>query len=157
MSRRHNLLRIKRHLSYTAKELADTLSINITTVWRWKREGLVPIEGTWPFLFAPAEILRFLKLKNKPRRSLAPGQFLCVACKEHRIPCHDLVVVLPRSATSVDLVGTCPQCGRRMHRRVALCRFSEALGSLTVRYEDGGAPIISDSEAARTARAGERV
>lgn len=134
MSRRHDLRRIKAHLSYTSFELAAALHVNIGTIRVWTREGLKPIPGIWPYLFAPADIRAFLERRMKPRRRLAAGELLCVACKEHRKPAEGMVDLMRTSATSADLVGTCPVCGRRMHRRAKLATLEDALGTLNLRY-----------------------
>lgn len=148
MSRRHNLRLIKAHLNYTAVELADTLAVNVTTVRVWTQQGLRPIAGTRPYLFAPVEVCAFLKARMKPKRRLAPGDLLCVACKEHRRPAGDVVDLIRRSETSVDLVGDCPVCRRRMHRRAALSKLGDALGTVTVRYEDASLPYWEKRERA---------
>jgi hypothetical protein len=137
VSRRHDLRRIKAHLSYTSFELADTLDVGISTIRVWTREGLRPIPGIWPYLFAAADIRAFLERRMKPRRTLAPGEMLCVACKQHRRPTDGVVDLLVRSATSGDLVGSCPVCNRRMHRRAKLAGLADALGTLKLRYENG--------------------
>jgi hypothetical protein len=150
MSRRHDLRRIKAHLSYTSFELADALHVNIGTIRVWTREGLKPIPGIWPYLFAPADIRAFLERRMKPRRRLAAGELLCVACKEHRRPAEGMVDLMRRSATSADLVGNCPVCGRRMHRRARLAALEDALGTLKLRYQDGSVPIRINGAAPRT-------
>lgn len=149
MSRRHDLRRIKAHLSYTAFELADALDVNISTIRAWTREGLKPIPGIWPYLFAPADIRAFLERRMKPRRRLAAGELLCVVCKEHRRPAEGTVDLMRRSATSADLVGVCPVCGTRMNRRANLAELAEALGNLKLRYQDGSVPISINGAAPR--------
>lgn len=151
MSRRHDLRRIRAHWNYTCQELAETLDVTLSTISVWTREGLRPVEGSWPYIFAHDDIIRFLEQRNKPRCPLAPGEMLCVACKKHRIPEGSSVTLLPRSPTSLDLVGGCPVCSRRMHRRASLSSLAEALGSLTVRYEDESVPIGKGSAHPRTA------
>lgn len=151
MARRHDLRRIKAHLSYTSFELADALNVNISTIRAWTREGLKPIPGIWPFLFAPMEIRAFLQRRMKPRRKLAAGELLCVVCKEHRTPGEGIVDLVRRSATSADLVGVCPVCDTRMHRRVSLAALADALGNLKLRYQDGSVPIRINGAAPCTA------
>jgi hypothetical protein len=150
MSRRHNLRRIKQHRNYTAAELAETLRVCISTVRVWTGDGLRPIPGTWPYLFAPAAIVAFLKQREQPRQPLAPGEIYSVAVRGPRVPVDGIVDLIPRSATSADIAGTCPDTGRRIHRRVCLSNLAEVLGTLKVRCEDGGVPIGSSRDASRT-------
>lgn len=151
MSRRHNVRRIKSHRNHTAVELAETLNVSIGTIRAWTRQGLRPIEGTWPYLFAAADIVAFLKSRETPRQPLGPGEIYCVAVRGPRVPAGGVVDLVPRSATSSDIVGTCPDTGRRIHRRVRLSQLAEVLGTLKVRCEDDGVPIGSDRVAPRIA------
>ncbi|HEV2816240.1 MAG TPA: helix-turn-helix domain-containing protein [Allosphingosinicella sp.] len=152
MSRRHDLRRIKAHWSYTAVELAETLRVCLSTIRVWTREGLRPIEGTWPYLFAAADIVAFLKSREQPRQPLKPGEIFSVAVRGPRVPADGVVDLVSRSATSADIVGRCPDTGRRIHRRVCLSRLAEALGTLKVRWEDATVPIGSDRIAPRIAQ-----
>lgn len=151
MSRRHDLRRIKAHWAYTAIELAETLRVGISTIRVWTHDGLRPIEGTWPYLFAAAEIVAFLKSREKPRQPLKPGEIYSVAVRGPRAPVGGIVDLVPRSATSADIVGRCPDSGRLIHRRVRLSELGAALGSLKVRSEDGTVPISNSGDAPRTA------
>jgi hypothetical protein len=151
MSRRHNVRRIKSHRNYTAVELADMLRITVSTVRVWTRQGLRPIEGTWPYLYAAADVVTFLKSREKPRQPLKPGEIYSVAVRGPRVPAGGVVDLIPRSATSSDIVGTCPDTGRRIHRRVRLASLDEVLGTLKVRCEDDAVPIGSDRVAPRIA------
>lgn len=150
MSRRHDLRLIKAHWSYTAPELAATLNVCIGTVRTWTRAGLRPQPGTWPYVYAAADIVAFLKKRQKPRQPLGPGEIYSVAVRAPRVPVGGVVDLVRRSATSADLIGTCPDTGRRIHRRVRLSRLAEALGTLKVRYEDGSAPNGNCGDDART-------
>jgi hypothetical protein len=149
MARRHDLRRIKSHLNYTADELAHTLRVNVTTVRVWTAAGLRPLPGTRPYLFAATEIREFLQRRMKPRRKLAPGHLLCVACKEHRTPLGDLVDLTPRGSTAVDLIGECPVCRRTMYRRARRDALHHVVGALKVRYEDAPVPFGERGEPAR--------
>lgn len=151
MSRRHNLQLIKGHRNYTAVELSQTLNVSMTTVRVWKREGLHPIPGMWPHHFAAADIIEFLKRRQKPKQPLGPGEIYSVAARKPQVPVDGIVDLLPVSATSAEIVGICPVSGRRIHRRVRLSRLAEALGNLTVRCGDGSAPNGNCGDGARTA------
>lgn len=150
MSRRHDLRRIKQHRSYTALELCDTLRINIGTVRTWTRDGLRPLPGTWPYLFAAADIVAFLEARIQPRQPLEPGEIHSIACRSNVVPADGIVDLVRRSATSGDLIGGCPRTGKRIFRRVRLSSLEEALGDLKVRCEDETIPIPEARRAPRT-------
>jgi hypothetical protein len=151
MSRRHDIRRVKLHLCYSAQELAELFRINIHTVRRWTRDGLQPIDRSYPYLYAGAVVAEFVRRRNKPRQPTGPGQIYCVACKSAITPAGGVVDLVPRSFTTADFVGTCPRCGRRAYQRVRLSEVDAKAGRLRVRYEDGEVPISSNGECPHTA------
>jgi hypothetical protein len=155
VSRRHNLRLIKRHWSYTAAELAATLNVTITTVRIWTGAGLRPIPGTRPYLYTAADIVTFLKNREQPRQPLGPGEIYSVAARAPRVPAGGVVEIVPRSPTSADLVGICPDTGRRIYRRIRLAMLAEVLGPLKVRFGDDKAPISSSRVSPRVERSEE--
>ena len=150
MSRRHDLRRIKAHWSYTAQELAETLKVCISTVRHWTRAGLRPLPKTWPYLYAAADIVAFLRAREQPRQPCGPGELYSVAVRGPRVPVGGVVDLVPRSATSADIIGICPDSGCRMHLRVRLSNLSTALGTLKVRCEDDSTPNGNCGDDART-------
>jgi hypothetical protein len=150
MSRRHDLRVIKAHWCYTAAELAQALKVCISTVRHWTRAGLRPLPDTWPYLYPAADIVAFLKSREQPRQPLGPGEIFSVAVRAPRFPAGGVVDLVRRSPTSADLIGTCPDTGRRIHRRVRLSRLAEAVGTLKVRCEDGSAPNGNRGDDVRT-------
>lgn len=151
MWRRYDLRRIKSHWSYTTGELCDTLRISTGTVRAWTRQGLRPIPGTRPYLFAAADIVQFLRRRNRPRQPLKPGEIYSVACRMPVTPAGGIVDVMRRSETSADLIGVCPNSGRRIYRRIRLSELEEKLGSLKVGYQDVSAPIGTNRTTPRSA------
>lgn len=150
MSRRYDLRLIKQHWPYSATELAEALNVCISTVRVWTRAGLRPVPGIWPYVYPAADIVSFLKAREHPRQPLGPGEIYSVAVRGPRVPVGGVVDLVPRSETSADIVGTCPDTGRRIHRRVRLSKLAEALGTLKVRCEDASAPNGNCGDDART-------
>ena len=142
MARRYDPRRAKAHLTYDAAEAAETFEVGIGTVHAWRKwEGLEPIDDKRPYVFTGRELARFVAAKNKPRPPLLPGHILCVACKAHRRPKGDLARVAPMTATSVNLIGACPVCGRDIYRRTRISELREKAGTLNLKFEDGTVPL----------------
>lgn len=151
MARRYDHRRARAHRTYDAAEIAETFKASVGTVHGWrKREGLKPIDDKRPYLFAGVEVKRFLTAKNRPRQQLSPGQFLCVACKAHRQPRHNQARVAPKTATSVNLIGECPVCGRANFRRTRIAQLREKAGMLDLVFEDGTAHLEEACRAPRS-------
>jgi hypothetical protein len=146
VTRRHDVRRVKRHLCYSASEIADLLAVRVATVRGWIREGLEPIAPQKPYLFSGPILAQFLAARNKPRQRLAPGEIYCVACKRPMVPVGGEAVLELRSDTTGDLIGPCPDCGHRGFRRVRLAELHDKAGSLRVRHEDGSVPVSGDNE-----------
>ena len=151
MTRRYDARRVKASLSYTSSELADLLDVTVLTVYRWAGDGLTPIDGRRPRLFAGAAVATFLRAKNKPRQPLQDGQIYCVACKAACWPFGHAAEVVMRSQTTADVVGTCPRCLRRVFRRVRLDQLNVKTGDLTLRYEDNTIALVQLGARPRTA------
>ena len=150
MTRRYDPRRAKRHRSYSALELSALFRVSIGAVRNWTSNGLTPLKGIWPFCFAGSDVQDFLAQFNKPRQPLQSGELYCVACKRAIRPEDSTVDFCPLTPTSGDLIGTCPHCLRRPHRRVRKAEILEKTGNLKVRFEDGSVAFAGDGNPART-------
>jgi hypothetical protein len=143
VSRRHDLRRIKRSHCYSAVELASLLKVNIGTIRRWCMEGLRPIDSHRPYLFHGEQVAAFLESRIPPKISLGPGELLCVTCRTARPSRGGFVAVEPRGPTTVNFVGRCATCGRKMVRRVRIAEIAEKLGTARIASGDEIATISS--------------
>jgi hypothetical protein len=137
--RRLNARRAKIHSTYDVAELARLFGVCRGTIRDWINRGMCPIQdGRRPALFLGDEVRRFLLAEQKARkRPTPPGQIYCFPCRMHRIPAGNEVDYRPRTATSGNLEGLCPECGRMLYRGVALAKLETIRGNLDVRYLDG--------------------
>jgi hypothetical protein len=136
VSRRYNLQRLRSEATFTAKELAVLLRVNIGTVRRWVMKGLKPIDRQVPHLFLGSDVASFLKTHAKSRQPLAPGELYCTPCRAPRKPADGLVRVVPHTATSVTFAGSCPVCGRGLNRHVRIGEIAEKLGAARIAHRD---------------------
>lgn len=146
MTRRYNPRLAKRHRCYRADEIVELFDVSMSTVRRWHALGLEPIEQSKPYLYSGEVLQAFVRAHNPRRIPLMPGEIYCVACKKPVPPQGNAVELVDRSQTSGDLVGHCPACRRLIFRRVRLAELAFRAGGLTVRHEDGQAPVSSDGE-----------
>lgn len=110
MSRSYSTSRVKKHRVYSVEDLMTLLSVTANTVSNWVGEGLRPSDFRRPYRFRGAVVQAFHKQRAaKNKRSLQPGMFNCVTCKQH---------VVPEISTVEDLIlhekhafrATCPTC-----------------------------------------------
>ena len=131
--------------------------VNIRTVRKWIADGLTPIDRHVPHLFLGSRVAAFLSARNKPYEPLAPGEFFCVGCKGKRLPTHNQLGLIARSATTADFTADCSECGRRLFRRVRLSEVREKLGPARLTHQDESTTISSSSNPLHTAPSGELV
>ena len=146
MSRRHNPCLVHVHRCYDSLELARTMRVSEGTIRRWTKLGLEPIDRKRPYLFHGARIREFLEALNPPRCPLTDGKIYCTPCRGPRRSEGGIVTLEPKTPTSANFVGYCPDCGRPMNRRVRYVDIPHKLGDLRIRYEDEQAPVSSDGE-----------
>jgi hypothetical protein len=115
---------IKRHRSYTSRELADFLGIHPRTIQVWLKEGLEPIDReSGRFLFKGKVVKAFLSARRKQRKCpLGPDEFYCPRCKGPRVSLPDMVGLTPsRREISFDKIfvirtGVCGICNCELRR-----------------------------------------
>lgn len=142
MTRRHDTRRINQQRSYRTHEIAALMRVTKGSVYKWMSQGLVPIDSRRPFLIHGSTLKAFLTARNKPFMPLKPGQIYCAPCKVPREPLGGTVIWIDRAETNGDIVGTCPTCGRRLHRRVRRDLLNVDLGNLRIVNEDGTDTVV---------------
>ncbi len=120
------------HMKYKPSELAQELELSTDTLYRSYLPAGAPCEkdaegNIWIIgdLFAKW-LMEFSKTnrRKQPNMKLLPGQAYCVACQK------GVTLIKPRiekpNARGVaNLIGKCPDCGRKVIR---FCRASEWQG-----------------------------
>lgn len=100
-------------MSYTIKELSDTLCVNEKTCLRWIDAGLQIVPGSKrSILIMGSELTVFLRNKDaKKKVKLKRNEFYCLRCKAARHAKRGSVETL-----SDRKVGTCSVCSGKMSR-----------------------------------------
>ena len=119
---RVRLIRSKR--SYATRELAEVLRVTPSTVLRWQKQGLEPIDReAHVFLFLGQTAKEFLRHKLARRKHpLKPDESFCPRCRRPRLPESQSVEFTftgKKIGLGKELVlrrGICTKCGSRMVR-----------------------------------------
>lgn len=146
MTRRYNLRRIKQHECYTAPELVALFKVSLGTVRRWAMDGLRPIDRRRPHLYLGSNVAVFLKARQKPHEPLAPGEFFCVCCKAKRRAASEVLGLILRSPTTVDLTAACAACGRRLFRRTRISEIDQKVGLAKLICEEATITVTGNRE-----------
>lgn len=137
----------KVHRSYTVEEVTRLFGSHRNTVREWLAAGLKPIDNQRPALILGSELRRFLHERRARRRRETPvGMIFCLPCREPRRPSGDVVDYIPRTATTGDFQGICPECDSILNRRVRLSSLDEVRGGLDVTIRDGDLRIRQRKE-----------
>lgn len=112
-----NPQKIHTHITYTTKELAELLGINIKTCFKWIEAGLKTIEGCKkPILMKGSDAKDFLKnRKLKKKITLDRYQFLCMSCKKASDAKRGSIKIIGNKKTA-----RCRACKGKMSRTIKL-------------------------------------
>lgn len=121
------------------------------TVRSWLKAGLAPIDDRRPTLVHGRKLAAFLHARRlHARQRCKAGQFYCLRCRAPKEPASRKADYVPITSTSGNLKGTCPDCGSRICRRVALRKLPASAGNLEVqlpqvqpRIEDTACPSLN--------------
>lgn len=126
--RKINPRAVKLHRTYDVGELATRLGVHKNSVRQWVKDGLHPIDGGRPMLFAGGVVRDFLARRNAARRSpCPPGTLYCFGCRAPRAPALSMADYIPLSGASGNVRAICGTCERLMFRRVPFARLGAVL------------------------------
>lgn len=144
--RRANPHRVKMHVSYTARELADRLGVHKNTVRHWQRNGLTPIDSQRPYIFKGSVVRAFLIQQNSKRKRPCPvGTLYCFKCREPRAPVPTSLEYVEMRSRTGNLRGVCVDCGTVMHRRVRQAAINSVLPGLLVQIREASSHLSGSS------------
>ncbi|MEY8119970.1 tyrosine-type recombinase/integrase [Falsihalocynthiibacter sp. BN13B15] len=119
MSRNYKNVRPKKHHVYTVIELMELFGICRNTVSNFVKEGLKPSDSETPQVFNGKEVGRFISSRLLTTSSkLRVGQFKCFSCKGRVFPVPSSVCKQDETQSGVALSGTCPDCERKVYKRL---------------------------------------
>lgn len=147
MAARASPQRVKKHFSYSVDELARLLGVHKNTIGNWEREGLAPLDGKRPKLFAGSEVRAFLEARRKARKKpCQPGTLYCLRCQQPRKPKTDVVEYMALRSGSGNLKGNCGVCGGSMRQRIREADILKKLPDCTVQSTQAQPSLIGKGD-----------
>lgn len=123
MAKKYNTRIIKMNYGYSLQQIAHLYGIGIRTVRYWIKEGLIRVEGIYPYIVKGSELKRFLDNKQKSRKTkLLEGEFYCVKCQQARKSLNNVVSLkysgktIGRGIKDFTIQGLCEVCGCKLNR-----------------------------------------
>ena len=111
MAKRVSPRKIKIHNQYTYEQAADALGVTVQTVRVWRQSGLPVLDSQKPHLILGFALKDYLNERwLKPKRRLAPDQFLCMTCNAPRRAYGGMADYLPYTAARGRLEALCEDC-----------------------------------------------
>lgn len=127
----------KLHRTYTVEEVARLFGTHRHTVRSWLKSGLKATDDARPALILGGELRRFLGERRASRkRPTPPGMIFCLRCREPRRPAGGMADYLPRTGSTGDLQGICPDCDAMLYRRISFAAMATVRGDLDVTIRD---------------------
>ncbi|MBG1231810.1 helix-turn-helix domain-containing protein [Aestuariivirga litoralis] len=134
MTRRYpnpGLVKINR--SYEVHELALLFGTHRNTIRGWITKGLKTTDGSRPYLLHGTDVREFLQAQRKSAYSKCqPHELFCLKCKAPKEPLDKRVAYMPFTESSGNFQGICPDCGKRIFRRVSFARLGTFSGKLVI-------------------------
>ncbi|KAF0112937.1 MAG: hypothetical protein FD163_639 [Hyphomonadaceae bacterium] len=126
--RKINLARIRQTRTYTTAELSKLLDVHINTIRGYTKQGLKPIDATWPVLFHGSDVKEYLaKRQSKNKCVLEIDEFYCLKCRKPRKPLGRMVDVTFCNQKMANMSALCEVCETKMNRRTNIQRLPEYL------------------------------
>lgn len=111
MAKRVSPRKIKIHNQYTYEQAADALGVSVQTVRLWRQSGLPVLDSQKPHLILGFALKDFLIERwGRPKRQLAPEQFLCMTCNAPRRAYGGMADYLPYTPMRGRLEALCEEC-----------------------------------------------
>lgn len=123
MAKKYNTRIIKLNYGYNLQKIAALQNVSIRTVRLWIKEGLLIVEGIYPYIVKGSELKRFLDKKQQSRRiKLSAGEFYCTKCRQAKKPLNNIVSLkysgktIGRGIKDFTIQATCETCGTKLNR-----------------------------------------
>lgn len=133
MKRTYNPLKVKRHRSYTVKDLAELFSVGCNTVRQWiKKHGLPIIKGSYPVMMFWVDIREWLTARQAARKwTCGADEMSCFKCRGPRKVKAGTFRVAKSNSVTPTLKGNCDTCGRSMNRATSQAKLGADIANFT--------------------------
>lgn len=123
MAKKYSINRISKRKVYSAKEIAELLSVHSQTVHLWLSQGLETVERSFPYLIYGEGLAKFLGQRQAKRKvKLADDEFYCVRChKARKGVSAKTQTVITNKKIGIDKIfihkqSECEVCGSQINR-----------------------------------------
>ncbi len=135
MKRKYNYQKIRSNHPYYYQEICDLFGIDISTVHRWRRDGLKVIdEDTSPKIVFGKDLRNYLSNKYRKRKvALSYNEFYCVRCQAARRSINNQITIIVKNERlsegnhRVHTVGECEKCGLKIRKFSSEKKIKEAI------------------------------
>jgi hypothetical protein len=122
MAKKYNTRITKLNYAYSLQQIAELYDVSIRTVRYWLKEGLLIIEGIYPYRIKGFELKRYLDEKQQGRKiKLLAGEFYCTKCKQARKSLNNIVTLkysgktIGRGIKDFTIQGACEVCNTKLN------------------------------------------
>lgn len=126
--RRDDLRKIRPTHTYNFEELAKVMRRAVSTVQRWKREGMPTIPNSNPALVDGADFKQwFMKRLAARKRPCNLNQFYCMggSCRVQRLPEIGSVFIRRSNHKIGSVEAKCANCGASIRKGFAMADLAE--------------------------------
>lgn len=127
---------IKSKASYYVYELAKLLQVHENTIGNMIKNGLIVIEGSYPYLIYGQDEIDFIRKQQKQRKfgKLAIGEFMCFSCKKKVEPLDKSVVLEIKSPKVGNIKSSCDICNKAsLNKNISLQKLPEILNIFKIK------------------------
>lgn len=126
IKRKPDLRKVRRTHVYTFPEIASDLNRKLSTVHRWKNDGMPTLEDSNASLVDGEELHAWLSAKwSSKKRPCGDGELYCCKCKVPRAPTIGSVRLEPRTNKTITIKGKCSVCGTPQSQTGSLAKLDK--------------------------------
>lgn len=145
MKRTYDPRKVKRHRSYTVKDLAALYGVGPNTVRQWIRNHDLPvIEGSYPVMMHWTEIRQWMAARQAARKwTCGADEMSCFKCRGPRKVRAGTFCVVNGNKPTPTLKGDCDICETPMNRATSQARLQADTANLATDNPTHNAPLIA--------------
>ena len=142
MKRTYDPLKVKRHRSYTVKDLAELYGVGPNTVRQWiKKHGLPVIEGSYPVMMHWTDIREWITVRQAARKwKCEANEMSCLKCRRGRKIKAGTFRVTDGDKPTPMLQGDCETCGKPLNRSSSQAKLESDIAKFTPKGPAHNAP-----------------
>lgn len=132
-SRKIPLRNIRPTSTYTLPELSKASKRELSTIWRYRRDGMPTLKGSNGKLVDGAEFIEWARRKNNARkRPCQIDEFYCFGreCRTQRRPAIASVFIKKSNQNLCSIEASCEVCGKTIRKGWSMANLAEIEAAL---------------------------